>query len=122
MRREFWAYAADEDLDNAALIREEYQGIRPAPGYPACPDHTEKGALWQLLDVEGRIGISLTEHYAMMPAASVSGWYFAHPGARYFQVGRIDRDQAEDYARRRGTALDEVERWLSPHLGYDPDA
>ncbi|MGD9386853.1 MAG: methionine synthase [Gammaproteobacteria bacterium] len=120
IRRTIWGYAPDEQLGNEALIAEEYRGIRPAPGYPACPDHTEKGALWQLLEVEQRIGISLTEHYAMMPAASVSGWYFAHPGARYFQVGRIDRDQVGDYAARKGWSLEEAERWLAPILGYTP--
>jgi 5-methyltetrahydrofolate--homocysteine methyltransferase len=122
MRREIWGYAADECLANEALIAEDYRGIRPAPGYPACPDHTEKAALWQLLDVESRTGIRLTEHYAMLPAAAVSGWYFAHPGSRYFQVGRIDRDQVEDYARRKGWTVAEAERWLGPILGYTRSA
>jgi 5-methyltetrahydrofolate--homocysteine methyltransferase len=122
VRREAWGYAPGEKLGNQALIAEDYRGIRPAPGYPACPDHTEKGALWQLLDVKGRIGMRLTEHYAMMPAASVSGWYFAHPGARYFQVGRIDRDQVEDYAARKGWSFAEAERWLAPILGYTRSA
>ena len=118
VRREYWGYAPDEQLDGTALIAEKYRGIRPAPGYPACPDHTEKAMLWQLLDVEHRIGLRLTEHYAMMPSAAVSGWYFAHPGARYFQVGRIGRDQVEDYAARKGWSVEETERWLAPNLGY----
>jgi 5-methyltetrahydrofolate--homocysteine methyltransferase len=123
VRREFWGYAPDEQLANEALIAEDYRGIRPGPGYPACPDHTEKGVLlWQLLGVEARTGIRLTEHYAMMPAAAVSGWYFSHPGARYFQVGRIDRDQVEDYAVRKGWTVAEAERWLGPNLGYTRSA
>ena len=122
VRRELWGYAPDEHLANEALIAEDYRGIRPAPGYPACPDHTEKGALFQLLGAEARTGIRLTEHYAMMPAAAVSGWYFAHPGARYFQVGRIDRDQVEDYAARKGWTIAEAERWLGPILGYERSA
>jgi 5-methyltetrahydrofolate--homocysteine methyltransferase len=120
VRREHWGYAPGEGLDNAALIREEYKGIRPAPGYPACPEHTEKGTLWQLLDVERRAGIQLTEHYAMWPAAAVSGLYFSHPNSHYFAVGRIDRDQAADYARRKGLGLPEAERWLAPNLAYSP--
>ena len=116
VRREFWAYAADEVLDNAALVAEEYRGIRPAPGYPACPDHTEKGALFELLDA-GRIGLRLTESYAMYPTAAVSGFYFSHPASQYFAVGRIGRDQLEDYARRKGMELAEAERWLAPNLG-----
>ena len=119
VRREFWGYAPEEQLGNEQLIREEYRGIRPAPGYPACPDHTEKAALWQLLDPQ-RVGMTLTESYAMYPAAAVAGWYFAHPDARYLTVGRIDRDQAEDYARRKRSPLAEVERWLAPNLGYEP--
>lgn len=119
VRQEFWAYAADEQLHNDALIEEQYKGIRPAPGYPACPDHTEKSKLWSLLDVESNADISLTEHFAMMPAASVSGWYFAHPDARYFAVAKINRDQVEDYARRKGMTVAEAERWLAPNLGYD---
>jgi 5-methyltetrahydrofolate--homocysteine methyltransferase len=121
VRREFWGYAADERLSNQELIKEEYRGIRPAPGYPACPDHTEKAALFHLLDVEGRTGIRLTESFAMMPASSVSGWYFSHPAARYFNVGKIGRDQVEDYARRKGMPLADMERWLAPTLAYDPD-
>ena len=119
VRKEFWGYAADETLDNDAMIAEQYQGIRPAPGYPACPDHTEKGTLWTLLDVEKRIDMKLTESFAMYPAASVSGWYFSHPDSRYFGLGRIARDQVEDYAQRKGMTLDEAERWLAPVLGYE---
>ncbi len=122
VRQEIWGYAPGERLGNQALIAEDYRGIRPAPGYPACPDHTEKGTLWRLMDVEARTGMRLTEHYAMHPAASVSGWYFSHSGARYFQVGRIDRDQVEDYARRKGWPLAEAERWLGPILGYTRSA
>ena len=120
MRREFWGYARSERLDNDALIREEYAGIRPAPGYPACPEHTEKGVLWQLLDAERRTGIRLTESYAMWPAAAVSGFYFSHPDSRYFAVGRINRDQVADYAQRKGMDLTTAERWLAPNLGYTP--
>ena len=121
VRREFWGYAAGEELDNEALIDEAYQGIRPAPGYPACPDHTEKPLLWALLDVTRNTGIELTSNYAMHPAAAVSGWYFSHPGARYFGVGRINRDQVHDYARRKGMDFREAERWLAPNLGYEPE-
>ena len=120
VRREFWGYAGGEHLDNAALIREEYRGIRPAPGYPACPEHTEKAVLWQLLEPDRNAGIRLTEHFAMWPAASVSGWYFAHPESKYFAVGKINKDQVEDYARRKGMSVAEAERWLAPNLGYDP--
>ncbi len=116
VRRELWGYAPNEALDNAALIAEAYQGIRPAPGYPACPDHTEKGALFELLDAEARAGISLTESYAMLPPASVSGYYFWRPEAHYFGIGRIGRDQLEDYARRKGWSLEEATRWLGPNL------
>ncbi len=119
VRRTLWGYATDESLDNAALIDETYRGIRPAPGYPACPDHMEKATLWRLLDVERNTGIELTDSFAMYPAASVSGWYLAHPEAKYFQVGKIGRDQAEDYARRTGLSLATVERWLASNLGYD---
>jgi 5-methyltetrahydrofolate--homocysteine methyltransferase len=118
VRTEFWGYAGDEQLGNTQLVNEEYRGIRPAPGYPACPEHSEKGALFQLLDATAQIGVSLTENYAMLPAASVSGFYFSHPGSRYFAVARIDRDQVEDYARRKGWSLAEAERWLAPNLGY----
>jgi 5-methyltetrahydrofolate--homocysteine methyltransferase len=118
VRSEFWGYAAGEKLSNKELIEEEYQGIRPAPGYPACPDHTEKRALFNLLDAEASTGVTLTESFAMWPAASVSGFYFSHPGSHYFGVGRIGRDQVEDYARRKGVDLAEAERWLSPVLAY----
>jgi 5-methyltetrahydrofolate--homocysteine methyltransferase len=121
VRREFWGYAPDEKLGSEQLIREEYRGIRPAPGYPACPDHTEKATLWRLLDVDRNAGISLTESYAMYPTAAVSGWYFSHPQSRYLAVGRIDRDQVEDYALRKGLSIEEVERWLAPNLGYEPE-
>jgi 5-methyltetrahydrofolate--homocysteine methyltransferase len=119
--RRDWGYGVDEGLSSKDLIAERYRGIRPAFGYPACPDHTEKGALFELLDAPS-IGIELTESYAMWPGASVSGVYFAHPEARYFTVGRIDRDQVEDYAARKAMSLEEAERWLTPNLGYDPDA
>jgi 5-methyltetrahydrofolate--homocysteine methyltransferase len=117
VRRELWGYAAGEELDNEALIGESYQGIRPAPGYPACPDHTEKMTLFRLLSAESRAGITLTESMAMLPAASVSGYYFWHPQSRYFGLGRIGRDQLEDYARRKGWTLAEAEHWLAPNLG-----
>ena len=116
-----WGFGRVENLSNDDLIEEKYRGIRPAPGYPACPDHTEKGTLWRLLGAEGATGIRLTESYAMWPAASVSGFYFAHPEARYFAVDMMTRDQVEDYARRKGMPLAEAERWLSPNLAYDPD-
>ena len=119
VRKESWGYAKQESLDNQQLIKETYQGIRPAPGYPACPEHTEKAKLWKLLDAETNSGISLTEHFAMLPAASVSGWYFAHPESSYFAVGKINRDQAEDYARRTGMDIASAERWLAPNLGYE---
>jgi 5-methyltetrahydrofolate--homocysteine methyltransferase len=122
MRKEFWGYAAYEKLDNEALIREEYTGIRPAPGYPACPEHTEKRTLWRLLDVEKNTGITLTESCAMSPGAAISGYYFSHPDSRYFGVAEIGRDQARDYAERKGWTLEEAEKWLSPNLGYDPEA
>jgi 5-methyltetrahydrofolate--homocysteine methyltransferase len=119
VRREFWGYAPDEALENEALIAEAYLGIRPAPGYPACPDHTEKGTLFELLDAPDKAGITLTESFAMLPAASVSGYYFSHPGAAYFGVGRIGKDQVEDYAARKGMDLVTVETWLAPVLGYE---
>ena len=119
VRTRYWGYAAGEALNNEELITEQYQGIRPAPGYAACPDHTEKGTLWSLLEPDQRIGLTLTENYAMWPTAAVSGWYFAHPEARYFGVGRIQRDQVEDYAQRKGMTLAEAERWLAPVLGYE---
>jgi len=118
VRREFWGYGRDENLDHAGLIKERYRGIRPAPGYPACPDHTEKGSLFELLDC-GAAGIRLTESYAMHPASSVSGFYFSHPQSQYFAVGRIARDQVADYARRKDAPVVEVERWLAPNLGYE---
>ena len=120
VRREFWAYAPEEALDNEALIAEDYRGIRPAPGYPACPEHTEKRRLFDLLQVEEQIGIRLTESYAMYPAASVSGWYFAHPAAKYFGLGQIGKDQVTDYARRKQMPVEEAERWLAPSLNYEP--
>ncbi|MCQ9423120.1 methionine synthase [Pseudomonas sp. LJDD11] len=128
VRKEYWGYAADEQLDNEALIREQYRGIRPAPGYPACPDHTEKSSLFNLLDplpagtpihTAGKSGVFLTEHYAMFPAAAVSGWYFAHPDAQYFAVGKVDKDQVESYTARKQQSLEVTERWLAPNLGYD---
>jgi len=121
-RREFWAYACDESLTNQDLIAEKYRGIRPAPGYPACPDHTEKGKLWQLLDVEASIGLRLTDSYAMYPTAAVSGFYLAHPESRYFAVGKIGRDQVESYAERQGVSIADAEKWLAPNLGYAPSA
>ncbi|MFZ5535890.1 MAG: methionine synthase [Pseudomonadota bacterium] len=121
VRKEFWGYAPNENYSNEELIKEAYRGIRPAPGYPACPDHTEKGTMWGLLQPDARIGLQLTESYAMYPTAAVSGWYFAHPQSQYFGVGKIGRDQVEDYARRKGWSLSEAERWLAPILGYDPD-
>jgi 5-methyltetrahydrofolate--homocysteine methyltransferase len=122
VRRELWGYAPAETLGNDDLIAEKYRGIRPAPGYPACPDHAEKRTLFELLGATARTGITLTESCAMWPAASVSGWYFAHPEAHYFGVGRIGRDQVADYARRTGRTLKETERWLGASLAYDPDA
>ncbi|GAB7006720.1 methionine synthase [Nocardioides sp. AN3] len=121
VRTEFWGYAAESDKTNDDLIAERYQGIRPAPGYPACPDHTEKRTIWDLLDVEASAGIELTESMAMWPGASVSGVYYSHPQAQYFVVGRLGRDQVADYAERKGWTLAEAERWLSPNLGYDPE-
>ena len=121
VRREFWAYAPAEDFTPEDLIREQYSGIRPAPGYPAQPDHTEKATLFDLLDAEKATGIKLTESYAMWPGSSVSGLYFAHPDSHYFGVGRIERDQAEDYAARKGWSLKEAERWLAPILNYEPE-
>ena len=121
VRKTIWGYSPDENLDNDSLIRENYQGIRPAPGYPACPEHTEKSKIWELLDVERHTGMRLTESYAMWPGASVSGWYFSHPQSRYFAVAQIQRDQIEDYAARKGMPVKELERWLAPNLGYDPE-
>jgi 5-methyltetrahydrofolate--homocysteine methyltransferase len=121
VRTEFWGHVTDEQLSNEDLIAERYAGIRPAPGYPACPEHTEKQTLWELLDVESSAGIQLTESMAMWPGAAVSGWYFSHPDSQYFVVGRLARDQIADYAERKGWTVTEAERWLSPNLGYDPD-
>ena len=120
VRKEYWGYSPDESLDNKELIKEQYQGIRPAPGYPANPEHTEKETLWRLLDVD-EIGMKLTDRMAMWPGAAVSGWYFGHPESQYFVVGRIGRDQVEDYAERKGWTLKEAEGWLSPNLGYHPE-
>ena len=120
VRQEFWGYAADEKLANEDLIKERYRGIRPAPGYPACPDHTEKATLFNLLEATDTAGIELTEHFAMFPTAAVSGWYFAHPESKYFAVGKIGVDQVEDYAERKGISKAEAERWLAPSLAYDP--
>ena len=122
VRMEGWGYAPDERLDNAGLIAERYRGIRPAPGYPACPEHSEKGTLFALLDASGAIGVTLTESYAMLPTATVAGWYFAHPEASYFGLGRIGRDQVADYAARKGWSVAEAERWLAPNLAYEPGA
>jgi 5-methyltetrahydrofolate--homocysteine methyltransferase len=121
VRREFWGYAADEKLTNEQLIAEAYRGIRPAPGYPAQPDHTEKATLFRLLDAEKAIGVQLTESFAMWPPASVSGLYFSHPESHYFGVGKIERDQIEDYAARKGWSIAEAERWLAPVLNYMPE-
>jgi 5-methyltetrahydrofolate--homocysteine methyltransferase len=121
VRTEFWGYQPEEHLDSEALIREKYRGIRPAPGYPACPEHTEKVTLWELMDVKKRTGIELTESMAMWPGAAVSGWYFSHPESQYFVVGRMAQDQVADYARRKGWTLVEAERWLAPNLGYNPE-
>ncbi len=118
VRTEFWGYVSNETFTNEELISEKYQGIRPAPGYPACPDHTEKTALFELLQAD-RIGIELTESFAMYPASSVSGWYFAHPESKYFTIGKIGKDQVVDYAKRKNMELEDIERWLSPVLNYD---
>ncbi len=121
VRKLHWGFASDENLSNEELIRENYQGIRPAPGYPACPEHTEKAEIWRLLDVNRHTGMVLTESFAMWPGAAVSGWYFSHPQSKYFAVAQIQRDQVEDYATRKGMSVSEVERWLAPNLGYDAD-
>ena len=122
VRREFWAYAPDEALTNEQRVDEDYRGIRPAPGYPAQPDHSEKATLFRLLEAERRIGVRLTETFAMWPGSSVCGLYFAHPDAHYFGVAKVERDQVEDYAQRKGMTIAEVERWLGPVLNYDPAA
>ena len=121
VRRDLWGHEAGNGLSNADLISERYSGIRPAPGYPACPDHTEKRTLFTLLGAERHTGVSLTESFAMLPGASVSGWYFAHPEAHYFGVGRIRKDQVTDYAERKGMSMADAERWLQPNLGYEPE-
>ena len=118
VRKEFWGFEPDEDLSNEDLVSEKYRGIRPAPGYPACPDHTEKRTLFDILEAEANTGLELTESFAMFPAAAVSGYYFAHPDAAYFGVGRIHKDQVEDYAKRKGMELSVIERWLQPNLAY----
>jgi 5-methyltetrahydrofolate--homocysteine methyltransferase len=121
VRRELWGYATDEALDNEALIAEKYRGIRPAPGYPACPEHSEKATLFRLLDAERNAGVKLTESFAMYPAAAVSGYYFSHPRSQYFVVGRVSKEQVEDYAKRKGASLQQAERWLASNLDYDPE-
>ncbi len=121
VRKEFWGFASDETLDNPALIAEGYRGIRPAPGYPACPEHSEKGTLFQLLDAPGNAGMSLTESFAMLPTAAVSGYYFSHPDSQYFVVGRVSKEQVEDYAKRKGVPFAQAERWLASNLDYDPE-
>jgi 5-methyltetrahydrofolate--homocysteine methyltransferase len=118
--RDEWGYGCEEGLSNADLIQEKYRGIRPAAGYPACPDHTEKGPLWRLLDVQANTGMLITESFAMWPGSSVSGLYFAHPESRYFSLGKIDRDQVADYSKRKGISVGETERWLGQNLNYDP--
>jgi 5-methyltetrahydrofolate--homocysteine methyltransferase len=118
VRRDYWGYAKNEELSSEELIKEEYQGIRPAPGYPACPDHTEKITLFELLKAEDNAHMQLTESLAMTPAASVSGFYFAHPQARYFGLGKISKDQVEDYAKRKGMTVETVEKWMGPNLNY----
>ena len=120
VRRELWGYSPGEDADTERLVREQYRGIRPAPGYPACPDHTEKGPLFALLDAPRNAGMTLTESFAMLPTAAVSGLYLAYPEARYFAVGKVERDQVEDYARRKGWDVATAEKWLAPNLGYEP--
>jgi 5-methyltetrahydrofolate--homocysteine methyltransferase len=118
VRKDYWAYAKEEHLSNEELIKEQYIGIRPAPGYPACPEHTEKGTLFALLDASNKIGLNITESYAMYPTAAVSGFYFSHPNSRYFGLGKITKEQVEDYAIRKNMDLEEAERWLSPNLAY----
>ena len=118
VRKEFWGYSKDENLELKGLLKEEYQGIRPAPGYPACPEHSEKRILFDLLEAEQKLGIKLTENFAMYPAASVSGYYFAHPMAQYFNVGKIGEDQANDYAKRKEIDLSQLEKWLNANLNY----
>jgi 5-methyltetrahydrofolate--homocysteine methyltransferase len=121
VRTDLWGYAPDEALPNDVLIAEGYRGIRPAPGYPACPDHSEKTALFELLDAGNNAGMALTSGFAMTPAAAVSGYYFAHPRSQYFVVGKLGKEQVEDYAKRKGVSLAQTERWLAPNLDYDPE-
>ena len=121
VRKEYWGYSSSEQLDNEAMIKEQYRGIRPAPGYPACPDHTEKALLWNLLKPDETIGLNITESFAMFPTAAVSGWYFAHPEVKYMGTGMIDKDQVADYAQRKNMPLRDAERWLAPILGYDAE-
>ena len=116
IRKEYWGYDSEENLSNSELIAEKYKGIRPAPGYPACPDHLEKNIIWNLLDVEKNIGIKLTESLAMWPASSVSGYYFSHPESKYFGLGKIDTDQLKDYAKRRNISIEQAKKWLNPIL------
>jgi 5-methyltetrahydrofolate--homocysteine methyltransferase len=120
VRKDYWGYAAEEEFSNNDLIAEKYRGIRPAPGYPAQPEHSEKATLFRLLDAESKAGIKLTESFAMWPGSSVSGFYYSHPESRYFGVGKIERDQVEDYARRKNWTVEEAERWLAPLLNYNP--
>jgi 5-methyltetrahydrofolate--homocysteine methyltransferase len=119
VRKEYWGYASGERISNEQMIKEEYDGIRPAPGYPACPDHTEKQTIFELLDAEKVAGIKLTDSFAMYPASSVSGYYFANAESKYFGLGKIEKDQVVEYSVRKGMALEEMERWLSPNLAYD---
>ncbi|HEY5971253.1 MAG TPA: vitamin B12 dependent-methionine synthase activation domain-containing protein, partial [Pseudoxanthomonas sp.] len=121
VRKEFWGFEPDESLDNEALIAEKYRGIRPAPGYPACPEHSEKRTLFELLDAGNNAGMTLTESFAMLPTAAVSGYYFSHPQSQYFVVGRVSKEQAADYAKRKGVDLLQAERWLASNLDYDPE-
>jgi 5-methyltetrahydrofolate--homocysteine methyltransferase len=121
VRKEFWGFAPEESLDNEALIAEKYRGIRPAPGYPACPEHSEKATLFELLDAGNNAGMTLTESFAMLPTAAVSGYYFSHPQSQYFVVGRVSKEQAEDYGKRKGANLAQAERWLASNLDYDPE-
>jgi 5-methyltetrahydrofolate--homocysteine methyltransferase len=118
VRKEMWGYARNENFKNEDLIKEEYDGIRPAPGYPAQPDHTEKLTIWKLLDVEKNIGMALTDSLAMIPTAAVSGLYFSHPQSTYFGIGKINKEQVEDYAKRKNMSFETIEKWLSPVLGY----
>ena len=118
VRKEFWSYQADENLSNEEMIKEKYVGIRPAPGYPACPDHSTKPQLFDLLGATEKASIDLTESFAMMPASSVSGYYFSHPSSQYFGIGRIGKDQVKDYAKRRGVSVEQAEKWLAPNLNY----